>query len=151
MFVPERPYLPPGTLREALLRTGREYEMRDEQILAVLRKLSLEPVLVRVGGLDVERDWVDLLSLGEQQEIVVARMLLARPRFALLHRIDTVLGPDAVARVRARLDEAGITAIELDGAEALHDGDASVLEIRADGTWSYAPLLPLRGAARSHG
>jgi putative ATP-binding cassette transporter len=151
MFVPERPYLPPGTLREALLRTGREYEMRDEQILAVLRKLSLEPVLVRVGGFDVERDWDDLLSLGEQQEIVVARMLLARPRFALLHRIDTVLGPDAVARVRARLAEAGITAIELDGAEVLQDGDASVLEIRADGSWSYAPLRPLRGGARSHG
>jgi putative ATP-binding cassette transporter len=139
MFVPERPYLPPGTLREALLHTGREYDSPDEEILEVLRSLALEPVLDRVGGLDLERDWDDLLSLGEQQEIVVARVLIAEPRFVVLHRIDTALGPDAVARVRACLTRAGIALIDLDTGGAPHAAYDAVLEIRADGSWSFAP------------
>ena len=139
MFVPERPYLPPGTLREALLHTGREYDSPDEEILEVLRSLALEPVLDRVGGLDLERDWDDLLSLGEQQEIVVARVLIAEPRFVVLHRIDTALGPDAVARVRACLTRAGISVIDLDTGGASHAGYDAVLEIRADGSWSFVP------------
>ena len=138
MFVPERPYLPPGTLREALLHTGREYELADDAIFAVLRQLALEPVLDRVGGLDLERDWDDLLSLGEQQEIVVARVLLAHPRFAVLHRIDTALSLDGVARVRGALRRAGISIIDLEtGAAPRADYDA-VLEIRADGSWTFA-------------
>jgi putative ATP-binding cassette transporter len=139
MFVPERPYLPPGTLREALLHTGREYELPDEEILAVLRALALEPVLDRVGGLDLERDWDDLLSLGEQQEMVIARVLIAQPRFAVLHRIDTVLGADAVARVRGCLARAGISLVDLDTGAAPRDAYDAMLEIRADGSWSFVP------------
>jgi hypothetical protein len=98
MFVAERPYLPPGTLREALLRTGREIDPPDERILEVLASLGLAPVIERVGGLDVERDWDDLLALGEQQRVVIARLVLAEPRFGVLHRHRH----HALARSRSR-------------------------------------------------
>src|SRR5688572_10539938 len=42
LFLPERPYLPPGTLREALLRTGREAEIGDEDMIPVLGALDIE-------------------------------------------------------------------------------------------------------------
>src|SRR4029434_2177176 len=93
-FVAERPYLPPGTLREALLRTGQEIDHSDARILEVLASLGLDAVVERVGGLDVERDWDDLLALGEQQRVVIARVVVAQPRFAVLHRIDTTLSPE---------------------------------------------------------
>src|SRR5262245_42407729 len=139
MFVAERPYLPPGTLREALLRTGREIDHADERILEVLASLGLEAVVDRVGGLEVERDWDDLLALGEQQRVVIARLVLERPRFGVLHRIDTTLSEEQVQRTLRLLAAAGITAIvfgDRDGIDGLYD---AVLDLHADGGWSFAP------------
>ena len=146
LFVAERPYLPPGTLREALLRTGREIDHADERILEVLESLELETLVQRVGGLDIERDWDDLLALGEQQRVVIARLVLAQPRFGVLHRIDTTLSPEQVARTLRLLRAAKITSIVLgDGAglEGLYD---EVLELHKDGTWSYQPATRERSA-----
>jgi putative ATP-binding cassette transporter len=146
LFVAERPYLPPGTLREALLRTGREIDHADERILEVLDSLGLETLVDRVGGLDVERDWDDLLALGEQQRVVIARLVLAQPRFGVLHRIDTTLSPDQVARTLRLLDAAKITSIVFgDGAnlDGLYD---EVLELHRDGGWSYRSARRERSA-----
>jgi putative ATP-binding cassette transporter len=139
MFVAERPYLPPGTLREALLRTGREIDHADERILEVLASLGLEAVVDRVGGLDVERDWDDLLALGEQQRVVIARLVFAQPRFAVLHRIDTTLSPEQVSRTLRLLAAASITAIvfgDRDDLDGLYD---AVLDLHADGSWRFEP------------
>jgi putative ATP-binding cassette transporter len=128
MFLPERPYLPPGTLREVLLRTGREREAPDEEIVAVLRALDLEPVLARVGGLDVERDWDDVLSLGEQQLLAVARVRLAAPAFAVLQGLATTLSPELVARSLELLSDASITYLALGNADGSPDAYDAVLE-----------------------
>ena len=50
----------------------------------------------RAGGLDVEHDWPAFLSLGEQQLLLLTRVILAGPRFALLDRVETTLGPAQV-------------------------------------------------------
>lgn len=145
LFVAERPYLPPGTLREALLRTGREIDHADERVLEVLASLGLEAVLDRVGGLDVERDWDDLLALGEQQCVVIARLVLAQPRFGVLHRIDTTLSPEQVSRTLRLLAAASITAIvfgDRDGIDGHYD---AVLDLHADGSWSFEPASRERG------
>jgi putative ATP-binding cassette transporter len=146
MFVAERPYLPPGTLREALLRTGREIDHADERVLEVLASLGLEAGVDRVGGLDVERDRDDLLALGEQQRVVIARLVLEQPRFGVLHRIDTTLSPEQVSRTLRLLAAASITAIVFgnrDGLDGLHD---AVLDLHADGSWSFEPEARERSA-----
>src|SRR5213082_900718 len=124
-FLPERPYLPPGTLRDVLVRTGREGVIGDEQITALLHVLGLEPVLERTGGLDVEQDWDDVLSLGEQQLLSVARVVLAAPRFAFLERPRMVLGSEEAERILSLLRERSITYLTLgDGGDGLDDYDA---------------------------
>src|SRR5206468_6368954 len=50
LFLPERPYLPPGTLRDVLVRTRQEGVILDAQIATVLHGLGLESVLERTGG-----------------------------------------------------------------------------------------------------
>jgi len=140
MFVPERPYLPPGTLREVLVRTGREEEIDDAHVGAVLAKLGLEPVLERAGGLHQERDWNDILSLGEQELLLVARLALAAPRFALLHQIGTTLSPDQVAHSLGILADAGITCVTLGPSETHPGPHHALLEISSGGTWSWRPL-----------
>ena len=67
LFLPERPSLPPGTLREALMRTGREKDLGDARIHEVVSELGVGDVPEKVGGLEVERDWDEALSLGERQ------------------------------------------------------------------------------------
>ncbi|WP_054775089.1 hypothetical protein [Methylogaea oryzae] len=59
--------MPPGTLRDLLIRTGTEASVTEERIVDTLRSLKLEPVLKRVGGFDTQQDWDDVLSLSEQQ------------------------------------------------------------------------------------
>ncbi|MGH8646666.1 MAG: ABC transporter ATP-binding protein/permease, partial [Gammaproteobacteria bacterium] len=93
LFLPERPYLPPGTLREVLLQTGKQLVMSKDRILGALHELSIDSVLARCGGLDAEQDWANILSLAEQQVLAIARLLLAAPRFAFLHRVGASLGP----------------------------------------------------------
>jgi len=140
MFLPERPYLPPGTLRELLLHTGQEFVIGEERIHAVLKSFDLEPMLTRAGGLDTEHDWSSILSLAEQQLVAVSRLAIAAPKFAFLDRIDTALSTEQVETVLDVLNASGIAYINLGG---LHDGlgyyDA-ILEFSANGEWTWKAL-----------
>ena len=84
MVLPQQPYTVPGSLRDQLLYGLPVDVHSDEQLLAALRAVNFEPILERVGGLDVEQDWAKTLSTGEQQLLAFARLILANPPFALL-------------------------------------------------------------------
>jgi putative ATP-binding cassette transporter len=134
-FLPERPQLPPMTLRELLLDPERE--VSDQEIVAALRAAGLDTVMERAGGLDVERDWESFVSLGDQQLLALTRMVLAGPRFALLERVETVLGPTEVQRALQLLAQNSITPIHLaEVADAVEQYDA-VLTIDHSGTWAW--------------
>jgi putative ATP-binding cassette transporter len=135
-FLPQRPYLPPGTLRE-LLRSGPEQVIPDDQMTAALQAAGLDAVLAGAGGLDREQDWPALLSLGEQLLLALTRLILARPAFALLDRVDAVLKPAQVRQALRRLDENGISYIAFgEDADSVDLYDA-VLEIDAEGAWNW--------------
>jgi putative ATP-binding cassette transporter len=138
MLLPERPYLPPGTLRQVLVRSEPEGRpVAEERLHATLRALGIESVLARSGGFDSERDWHDLLSLGEHQLLSVARLALAEPRFAVLHRLQTTLGPEAAARAVGLLSGTGMGILELGDLPGGLDGYDAVLEVDVDGSWSW--------------
>lgn len=138
-FLPERPYLPPGTLRDVLLRTGQEDVVPDERILKSLTDLNLGHVLEKAGGLDVEHKWGDMLTLGEQQRLSFARVLLAEPRFVFLDHPSRGMSECPLGDLLTLLREKDITYLTL--------GDTSdgprfydrLLEIEADGSWRLRP------------
>ena len=138
-FLPERPYVPPGTLREVLLRPGQERWVPDWQIIRSLEFLSLEGIVARAGGLDVEHNWADLLSLSEQQRLSFARVLLAAPRFVFLDHPSRSLSECPLGELLNLLRQQDITYLTL--------GDLSddprfydrLLEIAIDGTWQMRP------------
>jgi putative ATP-binding cassette transporter len=139
-FVPQRPYMPPGRLRDLVVRTGQEEVISDDQVRAALREAGLEPVLKRAGGLDVEQDWPAILSLGEQQQLALTRVILARPAFAMLDRVNATLKPAQVREWLRRLQENSITYTTLaEVAESVDLYDA-VLEIDADGVWRWTRI-----------
>jgi putative ATP-binding cassette transporter len=83
MFLPQRPYMILGTLRDQLCYPNAA-GANDGQLLDVLNQVHLESLAERAGGLDAERNWAEVLSVGEQQRLAFARMLLNRPRFVFL-------------------------------------------------------------------
>ncbi len=145
LFLPQQPYLAPGTLRQLLIRTGQERENSDEQILSAIRDGGLDSVVERAGGLDAEHDWPTILSLGEQQELMVLRLILARPSFAVLDRVSTTLGRASLPGCLQRLTASSITYINFDQAAepaAIEFYDA-VLQIDANGAWSWNQIGPV--------
>lgn len=135
LFLPERPYLPPGTLREVLLRTGAESVVPDAVIMGVLVKLGLEDIVARSNGLDADQDWDDLLSIGEQHMISVARLFLAKPSFVFLDRPGSALPKNQISSILDMLTAQGVGVVLLskNGESRLrYDG---TLEIKAGGAW----------------
>jgi vitamin B12/bleomycin/antimicrobial peptide transport system ATP-binding/permease protein len=135
LFLPERPYLPPGALRDVLLRTGMENVTPDAEIIAVLRKLGLEETVERAGGLGADKDWDDAFSIGEQHMLSIARIFLARPAFVYLDRPGSSLPKSQISTILDMLSEQGIAVVILskNGESRLHYD--SNLEIKPDGSW----------------
>ena len=87
-FVPQRPYVPPGTLREQLLYPGdaddeNEMQFSDAALLEALRTVRL-PHLASSAAELYHTGASEGLSGGEAQRLGLARLLLRKPRFALL-------------------------------------------------------------------
>ena len=137
MFLPERPYLPPATLRHLVTPSDSNGSFTDERILANLRALKLEPALVRAGGLDVERNWNELLSLGEQQLLAFARVILAEPAFVMLDHPTRALSECQLDELLAMLRERGMTYITLGDDDDDPDAYDDVLLVAQDGAWRW--------------
>jgi putative ATP-binding cassette transporter len=143
LFLPERPYLPPGTLREALLRTGMEMVTPDAEIMAVLIKLGLESVVSHANGLDTDHDWDDLLSIGEQHLLSVSRIFLAKPAFVFLDRPGSSLPGKEISTILEMLHEKGIAVVILAKNGESHLRYDSVLNILPDGSWTVREQLAI--------
>ena len=144
-FLPQQPYLTPGTLRHILIPTGPEQDVSDERILTAIHDGGLDSAMWRAGGLDTEHDWPTILSLGEQQQLLVIRLILARPSFALLDRASTTLGPAILQSSLRRLSANSITYINFDPAAESDPVDLydAVLQLNANGAWSWSPPGPV--------
>jgi putative ATP-binding cassette transporter len=140
LFLPERPYLPPGTLREVLLRTEQIQEVPTERILRILHELGLDQTVTRAGGLDVEHQWSEILSLGEQQVLAFSRVLLASPEFVFLDHPTRALSECQVGELLQTLRSHMISYLTL-GEEDDDTADYDqLLEIAVDGSWTLRPL-----------
>jgi putative ATP-binding cassette transporter len=95
--------------------------------------------LRRIGGLETERKWTDLLSLSEQQLLAFARVLIAAPSFAFLDQPSRALSDAQVHALLRRLRDRGITYLTLgdDDDTTYYD---QLLEIAEDGSWTLTPL-----------
>jgi putative ATP-binding cassette transporter len=146
MFLPERPYVVPGRLRD-LVEYGLDRDgLTDARALAVLRDVGLGPVVSRMGGLDAERDWPNVLSAGEQRALAFARLLLARPRFAFVDDAAGELDPYRLKRLYQALARSEITYVSAGDHPVLYEYHDLRLDLRGDGSWRVAPA---KAAVRS--
>ena len=134
-FISQRPLPIHCGLRAQLGMTSSSHRFSDDQLLDALRKVGLETLPSRIGGWDTEQDWSNVLAHGEAQLLNVARVLLARPNFVFLEKLDDELAGDMVERVYHHLSDSGISYLtigENDHLRAFHD---TILELNGAGSW----------------
>jgi putative ATP-binding cassette transporter len=139
MVLRQRPYTVPGSLRDQLLYGLPVDEISGDQLLTALHVVKFEPILERVGGLDVEQDWANTLSPGEQQLLAFARLLVANPPFALLEEAVSALDPRRCKQLYQILFRTSISYISVEDHVSLREYHDLVLDLHADGQWNVEP------------
>jgi putative ATP-binding cassette transporter len=91
LFIPQKPYMLLGSLREQLCYPTEVDKFSDDHLISVLNEVNLNSIVDRYPNLDVKQDWPRILSLGEQQRLAFARLLLNSPRFAVLDEATSAL------------------------------------------------------------
>lgn len=140
LFLAQKPYLPLGTLRQALhypQPVTADTTIDDRKILQLVQ-------LGQLGDqLDVHDDWSRILSLGEQQRLAFGRLLIAHPSAAFLDEATSAMDEgleDAMYRLlREQLPETRIVSVGHRSSLRRHHGMELVLK-GADGGWSLSPI-----------
>lgn len=141
MLLPQRPYVPNGTLRTAVTYPALSGAYDDEQIARALRAAKLDAL---ADQLDVEDNWGQRLSGGEQQRLAIARALLDRPDWLFLDEatsaLDEKLEGEIYRMLRRELPEATIVSIgHRSTLIELHDARVD-MQLGEDGVSSPRPM-----------
>ncbi len=102
LFLPQRPYIPLGTLRHAVAYPRSPADVSDAAVRQALTDVGLGALL---PDLDTEQPWAQRLSGGEQQRLAVARALLLEPAWLFLDEATASLDPEAEADLYRLLRE----------------------------------------------
>ncbi|WP_448601818.1 ABC transporter ATP-binding protein/permease [Thermoleptolyngbya sp.] len=139
LFLPQRPYMVLGTLRDQLLYPHPDALIDEGQLRYALEQVNLSDLPERVGGFDVELDWANVLSLGEQQRLAFARLLLTQPRYAILDEATSALDLANERRLYDQIRQKETTFISVGHRPSLLKYHDYVLELTGDTTWRLTP------------
>eukprot|EP00903_Cladosiphon_okamuranus_P014330 g13308.t1 len=139
-YVPQRPYLALGTLRDQVIypHTRQEAATRgvtDGDLLSVLESVRLGYLLDREGGWDAVRDWNDVLSGGEKQRLALSRLFYHRPQFAILDECTSAVSVDVEGEIYSLAARNGITLFTVSHRKSLWKHHSYLL--RFDGVGGY--------------
>jgi putative ATP-binding cassette transporter len=135
-FLPQQPYLQPGSLRSQLIYPSSQSSLSDEQLQAILKEVHLPSLVERVGGLDAVQDWEKLLSVGEQQRLAFGRVLVHQPKIVILDEATSALDSGNEASLYARLRAGGTTLISIAHRAAVLRHHTHVLQLMGEGAWA---------------
>ena len=100
LFLPQRPYLPLGTLRRAATYPGDATTISEAELTATMTDCGLGHLLPQM---EERRNWTQALSGGEQQRLAIVRALLLKPDWLFLDEATANLDPEAEAELYALL------------------------------------------------
>ena len=139
MFIPQKPYMLLGSLREQLCYPQSPEKFSDDQLRHVLEQVRLPDLVRRYPDLDIKQDWPRLLSLGEQQRLGFARLLLNSPRFVVLDEATSALDVTTEQALYGMLVALDMGFVSVGHRPTLRDYHDTVLELDGTGAWRLMP------------
>lgn len=137
MFLPQRPYMIPGTLRAQLEYPGAGKTPTDEELKQTLETVNLASLPDRVDGdFDRDADWINMLSLGEQQRLSFARLLIKKPAIVFLDESTSALDEPNEERLYTHLRKHRYSYISVGHRSTLMKHHDRLLRIGKDGEWT---------------
>jgi putative ATP-binding cassette transporter len=139
LFLPQKPYFPLGTLRQAVLYPARNNSITGEKLAEVLHMCKLSTLLPLI---DSETDWTKNLSLGELQRLSIARVIVHQPKWIFLDEttscIDTNMEIEMYQLLKEKLSASSLITIgHKDTLKAYHN---RILELDGTGGWRFVEL-----------
>ncbi len=135
LFIPQKPYMILGSLREQLCYPTQVDKFSDDHLISVLNEVNLKSLSDRYPNLDIKQDWPRILSLGEQQRLAFARLLLNSPQFAVLDEATSALDIDTEKHLYNLLKKRELSIISVGHRPTLKDFHQNVLELNGKGSW----------------
>lgn len=113
-YIPQRPYLSLGTLRDQLIYPHSHSDMlsrsiSDADLLSILSIVGMESIVEREGGWETKREWRDALSGGDKQRLAMARLFYHRPKYAILDECTSAVTLEVEKVMYEHATELGIT------------------------------------------
>jgi putative ATP-binding cassette transporter len=142
MFISQLPYIPLGDLRAVASYPSPEGAVDDDLVQGALLKVALPHLIIRINEV---KDWAKVLSVGEQQRIAFARILLNRPKVVFLDEstsaMDEGLELMLYRLVRAELPDSIVVSVSHRDTVDQHHGRQ--LELLGDGEWRLDRLATM--------
>ena len=135
LFLPQKPYMVQGSLRQQLFYPAVNEEISDEELQQVLKDVNLPDLVERSGGLDAELDWSKVLSTGEQQRLAIARVLLAKPKYVILDEATSALDLENEEKLYCKLRAQRMTLVSVCHRPSILKFHQQVLELADSGEW----------------
>ena len=135
LFLPQRPYMLLSSLRCQLLYPQLDMKISDAELQQLLERVNLPELIARFGGLDAEMDWAKVLSVGEQQRVAFARVLLAAPRYVILDEATSALDIINEASLYQQLADSKATMVSVGHRPSILKFHPQVLALTGDGGW----------------
>jgi putative ATP-binding cassette transporter len=139
LFIPQKPYMILGSLREQLCYPQNPSRFTDEHLRSVLEEVCLLELVQRYPDFDIKQDWQRLLSLGEQQRLAFARLLLNSPRFVVLDEATSALDVTTEKRLYQLLTQREMAFVSVGHRPTLKAFHDTVLELDGQGGWKLLP------------
>jgi putative ATP-binding cassette transporter len=139
LFIPQKPYMILGSLREQLCYPLDPQRFSDQHLRSVLEEVRLSELVQRYPDFDIKQDWPRLLSLGEQQRLAFARLLLNSPRFVVLDEATSALDVATEKHLYGLLSQREMAFVSVGHRPTLKPFHTTVLELDGQGGWKLMP------------
>uniref|UniRef100_A0A668AQZ8 ATP-binding cassette sub-family D member 3 n=1 Tax=Myripristis murdjan TaxID=586833 RepID=A0A668AQZ8_9TELE len=144
-YVPQRPYMTLGSLRDQVIYPDTYEEQRrkgisDQVLKEYLDNVQLGHILDREGSWDTVQDWMDVLSGGEKQRMAMARLFYHKPQFAILDECTSAVSVDVEDYIYSHCRTVGITLFTVSHRKSLWKHHEYYLHMDGRGNYEFKPI-----------